>query len=195
MARDSIRHRVYRAERGLHGTFFSTLAETRVYAARVEASPWWVRNSRHFGPVTVVERNAKRGNATYATGVIRLPRTCWYEMYLLHELAHLAHGVPHWHEGGHSSRYVAVLHSLVAEFMGPLAATRYRRACMSQGIATTAGLPVTPAEEATADHVHYRESYRRYRLGQRATPPNLRKGMTARQAAAIRQRVDMEVYG
>lgn len=190
--RDTQRKRVYRAESLVpRGQEFESLQVMRAYAVTVMRSDWWTLNSS-IRAVTIVERNHSRGKAWWHKSLITMPPFAWYERYLIHEMAHIAHGVPHWHEAGHGPRYVRIYHNMIEYFMGADAASAFRRGCLRQGIA--AGLPVVMHEHIhpTAANRWYEASYRRYRMGLRTTPPALRKGMNQQQARAIRSRVDLE---
>jgi len=189
--RDTTRQRVYRAECVARGRTFGTFEEVLAYADDVTSSDWWQLHSSHSGPVIIKPRKAQRGRAKYATGVIILPPFAWYEGYLLHELAHLAHGCPHWHEAGHGPRYVEVLYRMIERFMGAEPAALFRRSALAHGIGSH--LPIDSTDEETAPlHRAYAACYRKYKRGERSTPPNLRKGMTRGQAAAIRAAIDKE---
>lgn len=192
--RDTQRQRVYLAEAQVrpYGLIFADMTQVLDYSSRVVNSEWWETHSNYRGLVTVVHRENRRGFATYKTGLIKLPRHAWHEVYVLHELAHLAHGVPHWHEAGHGPRYVETMHAMIIEFMGVNPAAVHRRACSAYGVlATLPGARLDLGHQAAANK-WYEASYRRFREGQRSTPPVLRRGMTAAQGRAIRQRVDHE---
>lgn len=194
---------------------FQTQQEMRDFVHRVELSEFWQTRAcfaARSRRVDVRFTGERRGRATYQHN--RITHAAWtcYDEYVLHELAHLAVGVQpilQGEEAAHGPSFVRMLHDLIAEFMGQPAADAFRAGCQRTGAQGLSGYRgrVTPAaheyplaagpQRASHDPLAafpgYADSYRKYKLGERASAPKPRNGMTPADVAAIRIAVDQEL--
>jgi putative metallohydrolase (TIGR04338 family) len=97
--RDSKRSAAYAAEREVRarlggGQPLSELADLSDYAGRLVGSAWWARRWPDVARVDVTDGRGRRSGTTRqlvaGRGEIAMPRFARNELYLLHELAHVA---------------------------------------------------------------------------------------------------------
>lgn len=87
--RDSQRAKVYRAQEQLpKGRYLKTMAEMRAYVDEIHSTRWFQK--RWLRPHNIKVRDGRgRRNACAYWGAIKMPKWSRYEIYILHEMAHL----------------------------------------------------------------------------------------------------------
>jgi putative metallohydrolase (TIGR04338 family) len=127
-ARDSQRKRLYKAEKAVPSVqkFFSVW-EVQQYVNKITQSKYWANNSPTAVVIVTDGRGRKKGGAVTKGGVgyIKMPQFTRYDVYILHELAHIM-SPPSFTKAGHGPEYCRVYLSLVKEFMGPTSADLMR---------------------------------------------------------------------
>lgn len=131
--RDFQRKRVYDAEEILkdRSRRFETVEEIEAYTKKITRSRWFKKRWPRLKRLDIWNGRANsRGLGSYrglGWGVLRLPRWCRWESYILHELAHVVTGTQYKFVPFHGREFCKNYLALIGRWMGKEAAKDLRQ--------------------------------------------------------------------
>lgn len=104
--RDSQRAKVYRAQEQLpKGKHLKTMAEMQAYVDKIHSTRWFQKRWPRLYNIEVRDGRGRR-SACAGWGQIKMPKWSRYEVYILHEIAHLLTKEKHYSVPSHGREFV-----------------------------------------------------------------------------------------